>query len=322
MQALSQSEALTYTESHRALLKSSLQSLNDNFCTVMNYLKNRKEGSTKIKKYQGSVIDPVKFYEDIAEVTWLTKWICKGILTDIEPLGKNKEGPDAKLKINGNDVFCEVKAINVSLGMERLSNYESMIEKNISKIGPKYHIIINTSRKLNDCDVVNLSEFIKKEIERNKGKNHFKKCYDDNIHLEFVDSFSHYVEICYIPPLEEISSSTIDIEGKLCKAILPKIFQLNKAGDGARVLVLDYGRYFGRLELDYWMIDNFIQGMFGRVVPLGNNILKFSSLPLKELSALIIVPHTFDQLYTPTCYINDSARFTISEKDIAKIACM
>lgn len=321
MKALLESEDQKYIESHRALLKSLLQILNNNFCTVINYLKNRNGGSTKIKNYQGSVMDYDQFYEVVAEVTWLAKWISKGIPTVIEPLRRG--GPDAKLSINGKDVFCEVTALNISEGIRTLFGFEKKIVENISEITPKYHILITTCRKLTDDDVKNLSEFIKKEIARNNGKNHFQSCYNNDIHhLVFVDNPSHYVEIHYSPSLEQIPSPKIGISDILSKKIREKIRQLNKDKDNVKVLVLEYGRRFDGHGLDYWNIDSSIKPILGKTVFLNKNIFKFSSLPLKDLSALIVVSHTLDRNYPPSCYINDCADFIINENEVSAVACI
>lgn len=318
---MSESENPKYEIGYQNYLKFHLCSLNTNLRKVSDYLDGKNNGSTKRHDLEGKMKEADRFYETIVEITWFAKWISKGILVDIEPLGKNKVGPDAKLKINGKDVFCEVTTRRISKGMKRLSDMENTIVKNISEIEPKYSIDITTCRKLTDDDIKGISEFIKKEIVKNDGEKHFKTYYND-IFLYFSDSFQHYVKIHPSPSLEEIYKPTRDYKDPFRTKILEKIKQLKKVGNYPKVIILDYGGYLDGYGLDYWNIDSFIQSILGETMWLSNHIYEFSSPDLKDLSGLIILPHITDQNYPPTCYINDCADCTINEKEIKKIACI
>lgn len=247
------------------------------------------------------------FYETVVEIIWLARWIKKGILVDIEPMGKNKLGPDAKLIVNGKYVFCEILAVNIPKEVETHLKIKNDIESEISNFDPKFDIHVSTRKRLRGDEGVCLSERIKKEIESNQGKEHFN-FFNDDMAITFAKSLfsKHYVEIHYVPlPTDDIK--IIDMPKKLCRKVSEKIKQLYVVGNFAKILIIDYGRQPDSLGLHPFFYEPFFEKIF--------------EINRKELSTLITHYHIYNSLFQPEYKLNNEAEFPLTEEDLKMVAC-
>jgi len=313
----SKSESPKYENFYRNELKYKLKNLDKNLQVVKEYLNNKQN---KIRELEKRYLNPEQFYEAVIEIAWFAKWISKEVPFDIEPLGKNKGGPDAKITMNEKKIFCEITALDVSDKRKLLSNHERTILENISNIKPSYSVHITIYREINDNDIEYISDKIKQEITRNEGNEHFTAEFP-NFYLDFSSRSLPYVEIHYTS-LSERSPYVTDTRQRFLKKMCYKIKKMDKAGDYPKVLILD----FGRDSDSYGHHPMFTEGSFhqilGRLEFLEKFVLQFDSEELYELSAIITIPHTTNELYSPTCYVNKSAKQIISAKEIATIACL
>lgn len=310
-----------YTCTSRNSMKSTLKEIDSNLSIVFKHLRKNQQG-TKIQNIKKELQLAERAYEVIAEVTWFANWISKGIPIDIEPIGKGNEGPDAKLTVRGTNVFCEITAMNIPNRAAVKYSIENKILDEISDIDPKYIIHITTGKDLLEKDVPEIVHHIKNEIAKNYGKRNFNSVYNEQISLAFADSPLTYVEIHRIPSEEELKENLIfdPTKDRVYKKMEEKLHcQLSKAGEGPKVLVLDYGRIVDSQNSHPMFFENQFKTILGPLELQGNMVIEFSLNDLSDLSGIIAVYHTNDKLNYPLCLINKIAKYTINKSEIRTI---
>lgn len=308
------SESPKYENWYRNELKYKLENLEKNLQIVKDHLAKKQ----KIRELEKRLLDPERFYEAITEIAWLAKWISNKISLDIEPLGKNKGGSDAKIIMNGKNIFCEITALNVSDNRKLLFEHEKKILENISNIEPRYSVHITIYREINDIE--DISDKIKQEITRNKGNEYFKAEFP-NFYLDFSSSPLPYVEIHYAS-LSERSPYVSDTRQRLLNKICCKIKQMNEAGENPKVLILDFGRDSDSYGHHPMFTEESLHQMLGKLEFIDQFVFQFDSKEFCELSGIIFVPNSSQSHYKQTCYVNKGAKYIVSSKEIAAIACL
>lgn len=302
---------VVYTPESRARMKHRLKELDE----IIDVVK-KNVNATKFHDIAASLQDPKKIYEVITEITWLHKWLSRKMSTEIEPLGKNGGGPDAKLTINGRDIFCEITAKNISNIESKRYDIEEKICHNIPQMPIAYRVDITTCREISDNEVEPITLHIKNKIIENYGETHFRSEFDNETILVYADNHANDVQVHRIPSGEELEQRTFDIrKDPIYTTINTKMNQLNKAGNGVKVLILDYSRVVEPLYL-----ASRLKAILGKLEFVDKMIMGFNSLEFKDLSAIIAVYQADNELHDSVCFINKQAEYPIIHNEIKKIA--
>ena len=90
-----------------------LHNLTDNLEIVLQVIEKDPKREEKEKRLCGKLKNTTEFYDVLPEIEWAAYLKKRGFPVSIEPTFP-KKGPDLNAKINGEDIYFEIKSQNLS----------------------------------------------------------------------------------------------------------------------------------------------------------------------------------------------------------------
>lgn len=146
-----------------------LRNLNDNLEIVLQVIEKDPKKEEKQKRLCGKLKNTKEFCDVLPEIEWATHLKNVGLPVSIEPTFPEK-GPDLKVKINGRDIYFEIKHLHLSEEDQPKENYFNVFLDRIRKIKSKFFVNISL-HGISDEDLFPMINLIKRKINEFKRKN-------------------------------------------------------------------------------------------------------------------------------------------------------
>lgn len=147
-----------------------LRNLNNNLEIVLQVIKNNPKKEEKQKRLCDKLKNIRGFYDVLPEIEWAAYLKNAGFPVSIEPTFSER-GPDLKVKIDGRDIYFEIKSLNLLKEDRTEDNYFSEIMDRIKKIQSRFFVNISLYDSFSDEDLFPVIKLIKKKINEFERKN-------------------------------------------------------------------------------------------------------------------------------------------------------
>lgn len=293
-----------------------LKFLEKNVQLVLTKLKS-ENAEKKINNMITSFQDREKFHETLVEMSWYAKWIQSGILMEIEP-NFPEQGPDAQIRINGRECFCEITALNLSNEESKNDNFFIEIQNQTHKIDSPYLVTLMIKGDLDLSDVKPLCKHISEIITKAGGKDSFSVDYSVGYEQKATLIFKKN-EGRSKTGLLFSGKFTSETTSRIEKAILKKISQLKQSPEASpKIIIIDLLTNVGSEEMADFAIIGRDREYDGEVIYKENVFSKSTSI-----SAVITVPRYIvkdDELELGSIpYLNSNAQIPLSKEEIQQI---
>lgn len=142
-----------------------LHSLNHNLEMALQVIEKDPKKEEKKRRLCGKLTNISEFYDVLPELEWAAHLKNTGFLVSIEPTFP-ESGPDLKVKINGADIYFEIKSSNRSE-----EKYYDEITDRIRKVRSRFHVSILLRDVFSDEDLFPVIKLIQKKINEFERKN-------------------------------------------------------------------------------------------------------------------------------------------------------
>lgn len=124
----------------------------------------------KERRLRGKLKNRSEFYDVLPEIEWAAYLKNAGFPVAIEPTFPDA-GPDLKAKINGRDIYFEIKSLKLSEENQKENNYHIEIRDKIGEIQSKFCVIIALRDDFSNEDRSPMKKWIWEKINEFKRKN-------------------------------------------------------------------------------------------------------------------------------------------------------
>ena len=135
-----------------------LHNLTDNLEIALQVIEKDPKWEVKEKRLCGKLKNTPEFYDVLPEIEWVAYLKNAGFPASIEPTYPEK-GPDLKVKIDGRNIYFEIKSPNRSE-----ENYSDEITDRIRKIRSRFFVSISLHDDFSDEDLFLVIKLIQKKI--------------------------------------------------------------------------------------------------------------------------------------------------------------
>lgn len=147
-----------------------LHNLTDNLEIALQVIEKNPKREEKEKRLCGKLKNTTEFYDVLPEIEWAAYLKNAGFPVSIEPTFPQK-GPDLKAEINGEDIYFEIKSLNLSEEDRKEENYFIEIMGRIKEIQSRFFVNISLHDSFSDEDIFPVIKLIKKKINEFERKN-------------------------------------------------------------------------------------------------------------------------------------------------------
>lgn len=147
-----------------------LHNLTDNLEIVLQVIEKDPKREEKEKRLCGKLKNTTEFYDVLPEIEWAAYLKKRGFPVSIEPTFP-KKGPDLNAKINGEDIYFEIKSQNLSEDDRKEENYFIEIMDRIRKVHSRFFVSISLHDSFSDEDIIPVTKLIKRKINESERKN-------------------------------------------------------------------------------------------------------------------------------------------------------
>ncbi len=300
-----------------------LKSLNKNLDIVLTALK-QSNSDDKINNLRGNLKDMEKFPETVLEIEWFAKWISEGLPVIIEP-NYPKSGPDAKVTVNGTDVYCEITMVNLSEAESKAVDIRGEVIHRVRKIKSGYLVRIGLTSELAHSDVNPMVELITKKLDE------LAKQGTDETTITYVSESKTKASIYFKKKFNPVATIVAfhwsgrgsELNHRIEDTILGKVKQLKKAPQGSsKIVILDLSRHLAAdIYADWAMLGQeetkmYFDKVTGEFVGMEGVRAGGAFSVTNTVSAVITTQRIFndkDWKLTGICCINPNADIPISE---------
>lgn len=147
-----------------------LHNLTDTLEIALQVIEKDPKREEKEKRLCGKLKNTTEFYHALPEIEWAAYLEDAGFPVSIEPTFPEK-GPDLKVKIDGINIYFEIKCLNLSAEDRKEENYFIEIMDRIKEIQSRFFVSISLRDNFSDEDLIPVIRLIEKKINGFERKN-------------------------------------------------------------------------------------------------------------------------------------------------------